>query len=153
MEEETNKELNPMTVNQELLINKVLKSRKFRDSEYKELKTILDKKVLTSYDASVFISYLLATINFRRVFLNGKHKSYKRCYFCKTRDNVERYVDLTTGQKMWICETCALNLDTSKIVRVSFQEKNEVKSDFYKKYKDEELTPEQEDLILAREGE
>ena len=147
METENNAEQSLKTANQDILIKKLLKSRSFKDKEFKLLKKVYDKQVLTSYDASILIAHLLATLRFRRTFLNEKHKAYKRCLFCGTRENVERYHDLTNDSKAWVCENCAMNLDSTKIVRTKIQEDNEVKSDLYKKYDHHDLTSVQEDLI------
>jgi len=108
---------------QEDLIVKLLKSSKLRDKEYRMLREILDNKVLTSYDASIFIGHVLGLVKFRRHFFNGRHKAYKKCYFCKSRENVERYSLATDPEKKdWVCEECALNL-LGKVVPVKSNEK------------------------------
>jgi len=147
MENNNNNIVKQMTSNQEILIKKLLKSRKFKDAEYKELRSFLDKKVTTSYDASILISYLLATIGYRKHFYNGKHKAYKKCYFCEARDKVQRYLNLNSGEKAWICEFCAINLDSSKIVPVKIDEKLDFIKEAEEYAKKEELTSAQEDLI------
>jgi len=122
METENNNEFREVSANQQVLIAKILRSSKIKDSEYRQLKSILDKQVLTSYDAAVFIQYVLSMLKFRRTFLNGKHKAYKKCEFCSSRNNVERFANpANLKEKVWACETCALNL-RDKVVPVRVQE-------------------------------
>ena len=147
VENQQNNEVKLRTANQELLIVKLMKSRKLKDSEYRELRNILDSKVSTSYDASVFISYLLATVNFRRVFYNGNHKAYKRCFYCDSREKIVRYLNLENLSKAWVCDFCAVNLDTEKFVPVKMAESNDVKVELKEFNRDKELTSAQEDLI------
>jgi len=147
METENNVEVKQVTSAQDVLVKKVLKSSKFKDAEYRTLKAIYDNQVTTSYDASIFIEYILATVKFRRIFLNGKHKAYKKCIYCGTREKVQRYLDISDNSKAWLCETCAINLDPAKVVPVKISEENEVKCDLFRKERAAELTPSQEDLV------
>ena len=134
MENNENREVKQKTSDQDVLIIKILKSKKILDKEYRMFKTILDNQVVSSYDASVFIEHILSLLKFRRTFFNGKHKSYKQCFFCYSRDDIKRYDSLATGQRRWICEECALNLDSERFVRVKFDEEKEAQADLYRKY-------------------
>jgi len=153
METENNNGTKLVTADQSILISKILKTRKLSDTEYKKLRVILDNQVVTSYDAAVFIEHILSTLKFRRHFLNGKHKAYKRCYYCKSRDNIQRMLHLESDSKFWTCETCRINLDPSKFVPVKLSEENEAKADLYRKYEYPELTSAQEDVIHERREE
>jgi len=141
MEENNEREYKNKTPAQDVLITKIMKSKKILDKEYRMFRTILDNQVISTYDAAVFIEHILSLLKFRRTFLNGKHKAYKQCQACSSRDNVQRYEDLSGKYvKYWLCETCALNLSTS-VVRVKFDESKEASADLYKKY---DYSPEQE---------
>ncbi len=153
------------TPDQETLISKIMKSGKILDKEYRMFRTILDKQVVSSYDASIFIEYILSLLKFRRTFFNGKHKAYKKCRYCDSRDQVERFEHLRTGKKLWVCRSCYINLDGSQFIPVKIDENNKVLSvedqasydgwkcsqaeekeaqaDLYKKY---DYTPEQEEI-------
>ena len=146
-EESAAREIKQVSSAQQVLISKILRSGKILDQEFQQLEEIREKQVVTTYDAAIFIEYVLATLKFRRTFLNGKHKAYKKCYYCKSRDNIERYLHLETGRKLWVCENCAINLDNSKFVQTKFAEQKEASADLYRKYEFQELTPAQEDLI------
>jgi len=122
METENNTELKLVSVNQQILMAKILRCAKLKDSEYRMLRNIIDTRITLSYDASVVINYVLGLLKFRRHFFNGRHKAYKKCYFCHSRDNVQRYLDVPNNKKTWLCETCAINLDPSKVVPVKISE-------------------------------
>ena len=66
--------------------------------------------------------------------MNGKHKAYKKCHYCNSRENVQRMLHLETDRKFWVCETCQINLDPSKFVPVKINEEQEVKADLHRKY-------------------
>ena len=130
MENKEGKEkiINLVSQSQNILIKKILKSKKIKDKEYKELKKIKDGKVISSYDASIFICYVLALLKFRQNFTGRKAKAYKKCFFCDERDEVERYLRVGNLKvKAWVCSSCAINL-RGKIVPV--KEKKE--KDFIK---------------------
>lgn len=116
---------NFVTTAQQVLIAKILRSSKLSDKEYKTLKSFDATKVITKYDASILIDYVLSTLKFRRHFFNSRHKAYKKCYFCNSRDNVKRFADaVNLKRKVWACETCALNLP-DKVVSVPLRINNE----------------------------
>ena len=111
------------TPSQEVLVVKILQSRKLLDGEYQQLRKIWLNQVVTSKDAAIFIEYVLATLRFRRCFLDGKHNAFKRCQACNSRDKVRRYDDLAKlGPRYWLCETCALNLSTSVVPVKEFKQ-------------------------------
>ena len=147
MENNNEPEVKKLTAAQDMLAKKILKSSKLKDIEYKILKNIYSEQVVTSYDASIFIEYVLSTLKFRRTFLNGKHKAYKKCLFCRSRDNVSRYHDADSGKKIWLCETCGLNSIHGKLFKTKIQEVNEVKVELQEFNRNKKLTPSQEDLV------
>jgi len=116
METENNNSTALRTPSQEALAVKILRSGKLLDREYQQLRKIWINQITTSKDASIFIEYVLAALRFRRHFFNRKHRSFKRCQACSSRDQVRRYDDLAKfGPRYWLCETCALNLSTSVV--------------------------------------
>jgi len=118
METENGKTFTQVTIAQNILIEKILRSTKLSDKEYKMLRSFADSKVVTRYDASILINYILSALKFRRHFLSSNHKAYKKCNFCNSRDNIKRYADASDiKRKIWCCETCALNLP-DKVVQV-----------------------------------
>jgi len=147
MEKENKQEIKQITAAQEILISKILKSSKLLDKEYRELRETLDSKVVTSFDAAVFINYVLGILKFRRHFYNGKHKAYKKCFTCGSRENIQRYLNVKEDKKYWLCETCAINIDPSEIVLTKLSEEREVKADFMRKEMSAELNSSQEDLV------
>lgn len=142
-EESYKKEIKLKSPAQEILMIKILKSSKLKDSEYQMLKSVLENNIVTTYDASIFIEYVLSLLKFRRTFFSKKHKSYKKCNYCGSRDNIQRMLHIKSDKKIWVCETCELNLDSSKFVHVKFDEDQEVKADLHRKY---DYSPEQEIL-------
>ena len=118
METENNNSPALRTPNQEVLVVKILQSGKLLDREYQQLKKIWTKQITTSTDAGIFIEYVLAALRFRRHFLNGKHRAFKKCCYCSSRDDVKRYLDFDDHSKHWVCESCVINLDFSKVVPV-----------------------------------
>ncbi len=149
MENNKENEVKKLTAAQDMLAKKILKSSKLKDIEYKILKNIYSEQVVTSYDASIFIEYVLSTLKFRRTFLNGKHKAYKKCLFCRSRDNVSRYHDADSGKKIWLCETCGLNSTHGKLFKLKIQEQLEANADIRGKVDHDLLTCSQEDLIIS----
>jgi len=122
MENENNVESSAVTTAQRVLIAKILRSSKLSDREYRMLRSFTDSKVVTKYDASILIDYVLAALKFRRHFLSPNHKAYKKCNFCGSRDNIKRYADASDlKHKVWACESCALNLP-DKVVQVRVAE-------------------------------
>lgn len=146
METEQNNEVVQRTPAQEALVSKILQSRRIKDKEYQKLRKIWINQVLTLRDASVFIEYVLSTLTFRRRFQGKKSLSFKRCFFCNSRDDVERYHNLKTDSKYWICESCALNLNGDSTIRVKFEEQNEAAADILRKY------PQDSSVLIEQEN-
>lgn len=96
-------------------IKQIIQSRHFNLSEYRKLKKILDSRVITRYDASMFLEYCYAKAHFERYF-NGHHKAYAYCCFCKGRDNLRKVENIKTGARKWCCQTCRVNITDDDII-------------------------------------
>lgn len=114
IEDYERKQENPVSPKQDVLIRKMLCCSKILDSEYQELKSILDKQVNSSYTASVFIDHILSLVKFRRTFGSRKHKAYKKCLWCKSREQIVRVIDIKCGRAFWCCYKCYINLDVER---------------------------------------
>jgi hypothetical protein len=99
-----------ITEKQTAAIKHIIQNRDFNLSEYRKLKKILDSRVITRRDASMFLEYCYAKVRFERYFNGHKHKSYAACCFCKGRDNLRKIENLKTGVRKWCCRTCRINL-------------------------------------------
>jgi len=112
-------------------IKQIIQSKDFNLSEHKKLKRILDSRVITRQDASVFLEYCYAKVHFERYFNGHHHKAYAYCCFCKGRDNLRKIENLKTGKRNWCCQTCRSNItDESVIVLPAAEDKNsEVKNE------------------------
>ena len=112
---ETTKEI---TARQAAAIKQIIQNRDFNLSEYQKLKKILDSRVITQRDASVFLEYCYAKVRFERYFNGHHHKAYAACCFCKGRDNLRKIENLKTGDRNWCCQICRANLADNDIVDV-----------------------------------
>ncbi len=142
MENYNNKISNKVTADQEILLKKLLKSRKITDKEYREYKNIIENRMFNSYDASILIAHLITLLKFRRHYYSKKHKAYKRCVYCGSRDNVSRYLDVKEDKKLWICDFCQINLDSSRFVPTKVSEESEETPDWdfeYERLRDDEI--------------
>lgn len=145
---ENNKEMNenPVSPRQDDLMKKMLNCSKILDSEYQELKNILENQVKGSYTASVFIDHILSLVKFRRTFISKKHKAYKKCIWCKARERIVRVKDFKTERLFWCCYKCYLNLDPE---RYCLTEKYRL-GDGFSKYKIKESPEHKEHFEPAR---
>ena len=107
-----------ITTKQTRAINQIIQSRDFNLPEYKKLKKVLDSRVLTRIDASVFLEYCYAKVHFERYFNGHHHKAYAYCCFCKGRDDLRKIENLKTGIRRWCCRTCRMNITDKDIVDV-----------------------------------
>jgi len=99
-------------------IKQIIQSRDFNLAEYKKLKKILDSRVITRRDASVFLEYCYTKVYFERYFNGHHHKAYAYCCFCKGRDNLRKIENLKTGERSWCCQTCRSNIADDNVVDV-----------------------------------
>jgi len=111
-------QIKEITDKQTRAIEQIIQCRDFNLSEYKKLKKVLDSRVVTRPDASVFLEYCYAKVHFERHFNGHHHKAYAYCCFCKRRDNLRKIENLKTGVRKWCCETCRINIVDDNIVDV-----------------------------------
>jgi hypothetical protein len=97
-------------------IKKIILCRDFNLAEYRKLKEVLDRRVVTRQDASMFLEYCFAKVRFERYFNGHHHKAYAACCFCKGRDNLRKIENLKTGDRNWCCQTCRSNITDQNIV-------------------------------------
>lgn len=114
----TKEQTKEISEKQKEAIRQIIQSRDFNLSEYRKLKTILDTRVITRQDASVFLEYCYAKVYFGKRFNNHKHKAYAECCFCKGRDNLRKIENLKTGVRKWCCGTCRINITDENVVDV-----------------------------------
>jgi len=125
LEQETEPKL--LTGAQEKLIYQLLQSKVFSKKEFEAFYRKVKKQIVTSYDGSVCLNYLLASIRFRKMF-TGKHaRSHAKCCICSTRENLVRYAELPDLKQKFYCSDCEISLDSSKEVPVSIDEENGTK--------------------------
>jgi len=105
-----------ITTKQADAIKQIIQNRDFNLSEYRKLKKILDSRVVTRRDASVFLEYCYAKVRFDRYFNGHKHKSYAACFFCKGRDNLTKIENIKTGARRWCCQTCRIDLRDENVI-------------------------------------
>jgi len=134
METEKKSETKAVTTAQEVLLVKILQSKKLTDSEYREFRGLLDKRVVCSFDASVLIQHILGILRYRGHFCSKRRKAYKKCHFCNSRDKIVRIEKLGSNERFWSCETCFLNLDGLEFVSVNGFEEKELAADLAAKY-------------------
>jgi hypothetical protein len=97
-------------------IKKIVQSRDFTLSEYRKLKEVLDRRVVTRQDASMFLEYCFAKVRFERYFNGHHHKAYAACCFCKGRDDLRKIENIKTGQRHWCCQTCRSNITDEDVM-------------------------------------
>jgi len=99
-------------------IKQIIQSRDFNLLEYRKLKKILDSRVITRKDASVFLEYCYAKVHFERYFNGHNNKAYAECCFCKGRDNLRKIENLKTGARNWCCQACISNIADPDIIDI-----------------------------------
>jgi hypothetical protein len=99
-------------------IKKIILCRDFNLAEYRKLKEVLDRRVVTRQDASMFLEYCFAKVRFERYFNGHHHKAYAACCFCKGRDGLIRIENVQTGAKAWCCRNCRDHVNDKGIMVV-----------------------------------
>ena len=127
MERIQNDTIKQITDKQAAAIKQIIQSRDFNLTEYKKLKLILDSRILNRADASVFLEYCFAKVNFERHFNGHHHKAYAYCCFCRGRDDLGKIENVKTGIKKWCCKICRINITDGDIIDVpaARQKRNE----------------------------
>ena len=142
-------EVKVKTVKQQALITRLLQSSYFSKAEFCELMRRNRNQIVTSYDASVLISYLISVLRFRKKFLSSKHKAHLKCDYCSDRKYLTRYYVPTYNAQKILCIKCEddeaeaqqeqakladKNLQRLKEQGVSVNEGVEASADLHRKY-------------------
>jgi hypothetical protein len=113
----TTEQMKPISDRQMDAIKQIILSKNFTLGEYKKLKEVLGRRVITRRDASAFLEYCYAKVFFERYFNGHEHRAYAGCCFCKSRDNLRRVENRETGRRRWCCEAClSKGTDASLVV-------------------------------------
>jgi hypothetical protein len=112
------------TVKQIAIITKLLQSSYFSKREFIELMKRNRNQIVTSYDASVLISYLISALKFRRKFLSKKHKAHLKCDYCKAKKYLTRYVNLEFNAQRIMCIACEDKYEELRVEQAELAEKN-----------------------------
>lgn len=105
------------TAKQEALIFSLLESSTFTKSQRDKLVNDFYNKVITSYDANVFIGKLLAEVRYFKHFFKERHRKVAECAICGERIGVKKCLDTASGKKRWLCELHAAN-PTAEVQKV-----------------------------------
>jgi len=137
------------TIKQQALITRLLQSSYFSKAEFIELMRRNRNQIVTSYDASVLISYLISVLRFRKKFLNKKHKAHLKCDYCSSRKDLDRLYSPKYNAQRVVCLNCEdkkaeyeqdnIELQEANSKRLQEQinpvnEKQEASADLYRKY-------------------
>lgn len=109
-----NKETGPKlkTPAQECLIYKLLQSKVILRKEFEQFYQKIQIQVITSFDASLVISHLLAMIRFRKTFFSKKRRTHAVCSMCRSRENLVRYAVLPGLKQVYYCNACEMDLES-----------------------------------------
>ena len=94
------------TVKQQACITRLLQSSYFSKREFIELMRRNINQIITSYDASVLISYLISVLRFRKKFLSKKHKAHLKCDICSSKKNLHRLYSPQFNAQVVRCINC-----------------------------------------------
>ncbi len=94
------------TIKQQALITRLLQSSYFSKREFIELMKRNRNQIITSYDASVLIGYVIASLRFRKKFLSKKHKAHLKCDICSSRKLITRSFNITYNAQALQCLKC-----------------------------------------------
>ena len=103
---------------QKELYMRLLSSSSFLKSERDYLWNLWHTKIINSYDASVGIDYLICKIRLQKHF-NGKRKhSVAQCVSCKSKFGLNRFLDVPTQKRIWLCAVCKMHVTNDDCVPV-----------------------------------
>ena len=94
------------TVKQQACITRLLQSSYFSKREFIELMRRNRNQIITSYDASILISYLISVLRFRKKFLSKKHKAHLKCDYCGSKKYLQRLYGVQLNTQVIMCESC-----------------------------------------------
>ena len=112
------------TPEQDALLAKLLETSTLTKRERDNIVNGVTGKLTTSYDASVLITYLLATIKFRKYFALGTKHKKAECCVCGSKINVVRFEHIKTGKRYWYCDFCKKAENMDSFVKVPSRKKN-----------------------------
>lgn len=110
---------------QERLMFQLLQSKVISKKEFESFYKKVLKSVVTSYDASTLLSYLLSTIKFRKRFFSDKCRAHAKCSICGKKEELVRLFNITEKKQIIYCKNCDLNLDEARAEAVTEQIQNE----------------------------
>ena len=94
------------TAKQTACITRLLQSSRFSKSEFIDLMARNRNQVVTSYDASVLISYLISALRFRRKFYGKRYRAHLKCDLCKSKKDLTRYFTSYDNSQAIRCLNC-----------------------------------------------
>lgn len=112
------------TIKQQALITRLLQSSYFSKREFIELMRRNRNQIITSYDASVLISYIISTLRFRKKFLSKKHKAHLKCDLCSDRKYLSRTYSPQLDAQFVRCLKCEEQADECREEQAKLAEKN-----------------------------
>ena len=112
------------TPEQDALLAKLLETSTLTKRERDNIVNGVTGKLITSYDASVLITYLLATIKFRKHFALGTKHKKAACRYCNTKLNLQRYEEIESRNRFWMCSFCSVAPMIGNFVKVPSRKKN-----------------------------
>ena len=139
LDEET--EIKLKTPAQEALYIELLQSSAFTKTERDKIVKSTLPKVISCYDASVFIDFLMIKIRYQKHFFGKRKHAIAQCAFCNNRIDLQRFSDADTSKKFWLCAFCRSTADASKVVPVKIDENMEAKADLQRKYDSADREP------------
>ena len=137
------------TIKQIVLINNLLQSRYFHKEEFEYYKMLELFNCKTSFDASVLIGLLIATVRLKKRIYNKRNLAKLKCDYCGSKENLNRCFNLEFEKQKVICEDCELKKDMQELEQQELaeanrerldkelnpvDEKQEASADLYRKY-------------------
>jgi len=104
-------DLKLLTQKQNSIIAQIIQSSALTKSERDYVVDKVAGKLITSYDGSVLISYLLNKIKFMKHFNGVRSHQIAKCFSCGNRINLQRYEEIKTCNRVWVCDFCKTTLD------------------------------------------
>lgn len=111
---EQDQETKLKTPAQEKLMFQLLQSKVLSKKEFEAFYQKVLNSVVTSFDASICLSHLLAVIRFRKRFFSEKSRAHAKCSICGKRENLVRIFDRDKGKQFFMCINCDFDLDEAK---------------------------------------
>jgi len=113
------------TTSQEQLLAKIIQSEALTKAERDNIVKNVRGKLITSFDMSVLISYILAKMRFHRHFVVKRKHSVAECHVCKNRVGLVKIDNPLADEKFWLCPLCKLQWDSPDPVSSVTKEEND----------------------------